>query len=197
MSRIIVRSERVVDARPFQVYEILTDYQERRPQMLTPNFLDYSVEHGGYGNDTIIRYRLRAARRERSYQMHVDETVRGKIITERDANSSLVTTWALSPLKDGKQTKVQIVSEWEGRGGIKGFMERIFAPLGLSRIYDRMLSRLALLVEPSEKEGIVEEKKGKITIGKGLFLLIVGILAALASGFVLVQRWQKQAGAGI
>ncbi len=191
MSRIIVKSERVVDARPEKVYEVLTDYQGKRPQMLTPNFLDYTVEQGGHGNGTIIRYRLRAARRERPYHIHVDESVKGKIITERDTNSSLVTTWALSPLKDGEQTKVQIVSEWEGRGGTKGFMERAFAPLGLSRIYGRMLSRLAPLVESPEKERTLEKRESNITANRGLFLLLVGIVVALASGFVLIQRLQN------
>src|SRR5689334_18006802 len=50
MSHIFVRSERIVDAKPEEVYDALTDYKNKRPRMLTPNFLDYIVEKGGQGD---------------------------------------------------------------------------------------------------------------------------------------------------
>jgi hypothetical protein len=112
---------------------------------LTPNFLNYTLEKGGQGQGTIIRYRLHAANRERDYCLNIDEPVKGKIITERDSNSSLVNTWTISPLSDGTRTRVSIINEWEGGSGVKGFFERTFAPLGLKSIYGQILGMVSLL----------------------------------------------------
>jgi uncharacterized protein YndB with AHSA1/START domain len=107
MSQVFVKNERTIPASPETVYMVLADYKEQRPLILTPNFLDYKVESGGQGSGTVVSYRLRAANRERAYRMRVDEVVTGRELMERDRNSSLVTTWKLSPQDDGRQTRVQ------------------------------------------------------------------------------------------
>ena len=188
MSRIVVKSERVVKARPEEIYEVLTDYQGKRQRLLTSNFLDYAVEKGGRGAGTIVRYRLQAAGRERPYCLNVDESVKGKVITERDANSSLVTTWALSPLSGGRYTKVQIVSEWEGAKGIGGFFERTFAPVGLGRIYDAMLSLLTQLLQTPDGEGVSEEEERGVAANVGLFFLLLGVVLVFAFGLWLIRK---------
>ena len=147
MSRVTAQSERVIEAPPQEVYAALIDYQNTRPAMLTPNFLDYTVEKGGVGEGTEISYRLQAGGRERPYRMQVTETVKGQTVTEKDLNSSLSTTWTLTPVQSGRATKVQITTSWEGGSGIGGFFERTFAPMGLRRIYDQMLSQLAQTVQ--------------------------------------------------
>jgi hypothetical protein len=38
---------------------------------------------------------------------------------------------------------VTVESSWVGGGGIGGFFERLFAPMGLRRVYGEMLQRLA------------------------------------------------------
>jgi hypothetical protein len=141
MSTITVRTSRTIPATAEAVYAFLRDYR-KRPQILTPNFLDYAVEEGGEGAGTVIRYRLKAARRERSYRMRVDEPAPGRALRESDSGSSLITTWTLTPSTDGQQTGVTLGSAWQGGSGIGGFMERTFAPMGLRRIYSAMLDRL-------------------------------------------------------
>ena len=66
MSHIHVQTEQVVAARPEEVWAFLTDYRNKRPQILTNNFLNYTVEQGGTGAGTVISYRLHAANRERA-----------------------------------------------------------------------------------------------------------------------------------
>jgi hypothetical protein len=44
MNRVYAQSERVITAKPEEVYATLIDYQNKRPSILTPNFVDYSVE---------------------------------------------------------------------------------------------------------------------------------------------------------
>ncbi len=143
MSRIHVGAERGVDAPPAEVYQFLADYREKRPIILTPHFHDYAVETGGMGAGTLIHYRLRAGGRERGYRMEVEEPERGRVLRERDINSSLVTTWTVNQGATPGQSRVLVTTEWEGGGGMGGFFERTFAPMGLRGIYAEMLNRLA------------------------------------------------------
>lgn len=185
MSSIHVKSERVIDAKPEDVYEALADYKVKRQQMLTPNFLDYTVEKGGHGNGTMLRYRLLAARRERPYHMSVQEPVKGQVITERDLNSSLVTTWKVASVDGGQKTRVSVESEWMGGRGIKGFFESTFAPIGLHRIYGRMLSLLGLLVQPSEAREEHEDTSSRL----GMFFMLFGVVVAVA---FIIRSLQKK-----
>jgi hypothetical protein len=120
MGHIYVQAEEVVAAKPEQIWAFLTDYRNKRPQILTANFLNYAVEKKGNGAGTVISYRLRAARRERPYRMLVTEPSKGKVLRESDQGSSLVTTWTLIPGANSQQTRVQLSSDWEGGSGIGG-----------------------------------------------------------------------------
>jgi uncharacterized membrane protein len=175
MNRIYVQSEYIIPATPEEVYESLVDFQNARPSILTSNFVDYHVEQGGVGEGTVIRYHLKAAGRKRPYRMHITEPIKGKILTERDSNSSLVTTWTLRPVNNGQQTQVRLVSEWEGVGGIGGFFERTFAPRGLGSIYDKMLSRLAQKLHSSSETESSAEKPVKVAARAAILGLVAGI----------------------
>lgn len=188
MSHIHVKSEQVVDAPPEKVYATLKDYKHKRPHMLTPNFLDYQVEQGGVGKGTVIDYRLKAGGRERPYRMHVDETVRDRLLTERDTNSSLINRWTLLPMKGGRKTQVSLTSEWEGGSGIGGFFERTFAPMGLRRIYASMLSMLARSMQPEDQNMQEEEKSDNIASDTGKFFLLVGLVLGFAIGIGYLQK---------
>lgn len=186
MSHIHVKKERMIDARPEAVYEALADYKGQRKQMLTPNFLDYTIERGGRGGGTMLRYRLQAAGRERPYHISVQEPVKGQVLVERDTNSSLVTTWSVAPVKDGDKSRVSVESEWTGGSGVKGFFERTFAPLGLRRIYDTMLSRLEQQVQPGP---VKDEKRKNLKLGLGIPFLVVGSLSTAA---IVLRYMQKK-----
>lgn len=147
MSRVTAQSERIIEAPAQEVYAALIDYQNKRPSLLTPNFLDYAVEKGGVGEGTVVSYRLQAGGRERPYRMQVTEPAKGQTLMEKDLNSSLSTTWTLTPMQGGRATKVQVTTSWEGSSGMGGFFERTFAPMGLRRIYNQMLSQLAQTVQ--------------------------------------------------
>jgi hypothetical protein len=56
MSHIHVQTEQIIAARPQQVWAFLTDYRNKRPQILTANFLNYSVEKKGNGAGTVISF---------------------------------------------------------------------------------------------------------------------------------------------
>jgi hypothetical protein len=142
MAEIRVESERTIDAPQAALFKLVADYDGARPSYLPPNFENWQVVQGGLGGGTVATYLLRAGKRERTCRIEVEEETVGSVLVERDANSSLTTTWTLRADGDDR-TIVRIISQWRGAGGIGGLFERRFAPPGLRRIYNDLLERLA------------------------------------------------------
>ena len=140
MAKIVVSAERTVEAPADAVYRYVADMREHHPRVLPPAFSDFRVESGGTGAGTITRFKVTAGGRTREYQMRVDEPEPGRVLTESDTGSSLVTTTTVSP-QDGASL-VQISTSWDGAGGIGGFFERMFAPRAMRTIYADELERL-------------------------------------------------------
>ncbi len=139
VARVRAQASKTVDASPERVLDVLRDYREARPRILTDNYSAYRVESGGSGDGTVIAYHFAAGGRERDYRLRVEEST-GEL-RERDELSSFISTWTVAPSAAGSE--VTVASSWEGAGGVGGFFERTFAPIGLRRIYGEMLERLA------------------------------------------------------
>jgi uncharacterized protein YndB with AHSA1/START domain len=140
MAKIVVSAERVIDAPADAVYGYVADMRDHHPHYLPPAFSDFRVESGGVGAGTITRFKVTAGGRSREYRMKVDEPEPGRVLTESDTDSSLVTTTTVTP-RDGASV-VQISTSWNGAGGIGGFFERTFAPRAMRPIYADELDRL-------------------------------------------------------
>ena len=140
MATIHVSADRVIDAPAGAVYGYISDHREHHPHFLPPAFSDFTVESGGVGAGTITRFKVNAGGRTREYRMQVAEPEPGRILTESDTESSLVTTWTVDP--EGDRSRVTISTTWQGAGGIGGFFERTFAPRVMRRIYADELERL-------------------------------------------------------
>jgi hypothetical protein len=140
MGTIHVSAERAVDAPAATVYGYLADMREHHPQFLPPAFSAFQVETGGVGEGTIIRFTVTAGGRSREYRMKVTEPEPGRVLTESDTASSLVTTFTVTP--QDTTSRVCISTMWQGAAGIGGFFERLFAPRAMHRIYADELNRL-------------------------------------------------------
>jgi hypothetical protein len=140
MALINVSAERVIDAPAETVYGYVADHVEHHPHFLPPAFSDFKVESGGVGAGTVTSFKVTAGGRTRDYQMQVAEPEPGRVMTESDMNSSLVTTWTIEPRGTG--SLVRIETGWEGAGGVGGLFERLFAPRVMHRIYQDELERL-------------------------------------------------------
>ena len=140
MGAIEVSAEQDVNAPAEAVYGYIADMREHHPRFLPDAFSDFEVEAGGVGASTIIRFKVTAGGRTREYRMEVAEPEPGRVLTESDTNSSLVTTFTVTPA--GDRSRVRIASTWEGAGGIGGFFERLFAPRVMRGIYGDELRRL-------------------------------------------------------
>lgn len=140
MGTIQVSEERQIDAPPATVYGYIADHREHHPHFLPPAFSDFEIESGGVGAGTITRFKVTAGGRSREYRMEVAEPEPGRVMTESDTNSSLVTTWTVAP--ENGVSRVGISTTWDGAGGVGGFFERLFAPRVMRSIYADELERL-------------------------------------------------------
>src|SRR5947209_19919928 len=126
MPLIHVAADGAVDAPPEQVYSYIADYREHHPRFLPPAFTELAIEAGGVGAGTIFNVCLSTGGRSRKYRMEVAEPEPGRVLTESDKNSSLVTSFTVEPEGDAS-ARVRIETGWEGAGGVGGFFERKFA----------------------------------------------------------------------
>ncbi|MFF0148258.1 polyketide cyclase/dehydrase/lipid transport protein [Amycolatopsis sulphurea] len=144
MGKVTATAERMIDAPVERVRELVADYAETRPKLLTEHYRDYEVAEGGVGAGTKAGWKLQAtSKRVRDVAATVTEPKPGTLV-ETDANSSMVTTWTVA--EAGAGSLVRIETSWDGASGVGGFFEKTFAPGGLKRIYDGVLGKLAEIV---------------------------------------------------
>ncbi len=144
MAQVTATAEAVVPASPAVVLQVLADYREARPAILTSHFTEYQVVEGGVGAGTVASWHLHATEK-RVRDVLAEVVVTSDSVVETDRNSSMVTTFAVA--SEGAGTKVTVTTTWNGAGGVGGFFEKTFAPLGLRRIHDELLANLAAYVQ--------------------------------------------------
>ncbi|MGA2528505.1 MAG: SRPBCC family protein [Acidimicrobiales bacterium] len=140
MAKREVSAERTIQAPAHTVFGYLADMREHHPRFLPPAFSELEIVAGGLGAGTIVHFKLTAGGRTREYRMNVAEPEPGRVLTESDMNSSLVTTFTV--VGEGAHCLVRISTSWNGAGGVGGFFEGLFAPRVLRRIYLDELERL-------------------------------------------------------
>src|SRR5689334_10366743 len=113
MSEVVTTAEHVVRAPADQVLAALSDYEGARRRILPEQFSDYRVDVGGQGAGTRVHWRFAAtSKRVRDQLMEVTQPSPGTLV-ERDANSSMVTTWTVHPVDAGVST-VRVRTTWTG-----------------------------------------------------------------------------------
>lgn len=139
MGQVKADSSIVVSADPQRTLAAIADYTEVRPRILSAHYRDYQVIEGGQGDGTVAQWTLQATQK-RVRNIRAQVSVADTVVTEKDANSSLVNTWTVAP--EGTGSKVTLTTTWQGAGGISGIFEGIFAPLGLKKIQAEVLENL-------------------------------------------------------
>jgi hypothetical protein len=139
MGQVSAASTILINAEPSATLAAVADYQNVRPKILSPQYSEYQVLQGGQGAGTVAKWKLQATKsRVRDVQVNVD--VAGHAVIEKDANSSMITNWTVAPAGPG--SSVTVKTTWDGAGGVKGFFEKTFAPLGLKRTQGEVLENL-------------------------------------------------------
>ena len=139
MGQVRAASTILINAEPAAVLSAVGDYRGVRPKILSSHYRDYQVLEGGHGQGTVATWKLQPTKsRVRDVRVNVD--VAGHAVIEKDANSSMVTNWTVAPAGPG--SSVTVTTTWTGAGGVKGFFEKTFAPLGLRKIQSEVLANL-------------------------------------------------------
>jgi hypothetical protein len=139
MGQVSAASTILINVEPEATLAAVADYQNVRPKILSPQYSEYQVVQGGQGAGTVAKWKLQATK-SRVREVQVDVDVAGHTVIEKDANSSMVTNWTVAPAGPG--SSVSVKTTWTGAGGVKGFFEKTFAPLGLKRIQSEVLANL-------------------------------------------------------
>ena len=145
MGQVSAASTILIDADPATVLDAIADYQTVRPKILSPQYSEYQVLQGGHGQGTVAKWKLQATE-SRVREVHANVDVAGHTVIEKDVNSSMVINWTVAPAGPAGSS-VTVKTTWNGAGGVKGFFEKTFAPLGLRRIQDEVLANLKNEVE--------------------------------------------------
>jgi carbon monoxide dehydrogenase subunit G len=144
MGQVSASSTVLINAEPDAVLAAVADYQTVRPKILSSHYSGYQVLEGGQGAGTVVTWKLQATEsRVRDVKATVD--VAGHAVIEKDANSTMVTNYTVAPAGPG--ASVTVKTTWQGAGGVKGFFEKTFAPLGLRKIQAEVLANLKNQVE--------------------------------------------------
>ena len=147
MAQVEAVTQREIAAKSDDVFDALADYSETRGKLLPGQFSEYEVREGGDGEGTVVHWKLQAtSKRVRDCLLDVTEPADGELV-EKDRNSTMVTTWRVTPGAAEGTSRVTVTTTWNGAGGIGGFFEKTFAPKGLGRIYDELLANLAAHTE--------------------------------------------------
>jgi Polyketide cyclase / dehydrase and lipid transport len=134
VSEVTASATRSVSAPAERVLAILRDYH-LRAQILPDSYSRVEVDEDG----SVLSYRFSSPGRERDFRLRAQPSESG--LTERDELSSYVQTWTVTDTVTGSTVTVE--AAWDGSGGVGGLFERLFAPLGLRRVFSEMLERLA------------------------------------------------------
>ncbi len=146
MGLVSASSTILVNAEPAKALAAVADYRGVRPKILSSQYSEYTVLQGGQGRGTVASWKLQATK-SRTRQVQAEVDVAGHTVIEKDANSSLMTNWTVAPAGPG--SSVTMKTTWNGAGGVKGFFEKTFAPLGLRKIQDEVLANLKKELERS------------------------------------------------
>jgi hypothetical protein len=144
MGQVSAASTILINVEPAAALAAVADYENVRPKILSPQYSEYQVVQGGQGPGTIAKWKLQATK-SRVRDVQVDVDVAGHTVIEKDANSSLITNWTVAPAGPG--SSVTVKTTWTGAGGVKGFFEKTFAPLGLKKIQSEVLANLKGVLE--------------------------------------------------
>ncbi|HEX8560811.1 MAG TPA: SRPBCC family protein [Pyrinomonadaceae bacterium] len=137
-----VTASATVEAPAEVVYAILADYHDGHPRILPRKyFTSLSVERGGRGDGTVIRFGMRAFGRTHESRAAVTEPEPGRVLREEVlGGADVVTTFTVEP--DGRRSRVTISTRMGGPAGLRGLVERMMATKYLKRVYAAELAQL-------------------------------------------------------
>jgi len=90
---------RLVHSTPERVYTTIADYRNRHARILPEEFSGLTVERGGIGDGTIIRFQMRVFGRTQTFRAAITEPEPGRVLVETNLGTNgAITTRFLRPI---------------------------------------------------------------------------------------------------
>jgi len=125
-----------------KVYAILADYRQHHPHVLpAAYFTALVVEEGGVGAGTVFRAEMNVYGSKRAFRMRVAEPKPGRVLSETDLATGLLTTFAVTSA-DANRCTVTITTIWQAAPGLAGWLQGVTLPAFMRRIYHAELRQL-------------------------------------------------------
>ena len=106
-------------------------------------FSDLDVDSGGIGAGTVFHITLRKPGKDSTLHMRVEEPAPGRILTETNVDTGVVTRFSVDPADGDGQTVAGMESEWATAGGLRGLSDRWILPRMTKHIFNEQLAQLA------------------------------------------------------
>jgi uncharacterized protein YndB with AHSA1/START domain len=143
MGRARAHAEHLIDAPPAAVYAVLADYNTHHPRIMpAPPFSHLEVEEGGVGDGTVFHITVRTMGRQQRLHMRVAEPEPGRVLTETNLDTGVVTVFSVAEGDGGSRTLARMSSEWPTDGGLRGLLDRLVTPTLTGRVFARQLRQL-------------------------------------------------------
>ena len=116
------------------IYDLIADYRQGHPSILPPEYFeDLTVEAGGRGAGTRIRFTMKAFGRREVSRADITEPEPGRVLVETIPATGIVTTFTITPTGDGS-THVLFATDYPARG-LRGWFEALVVPRYLKKVY--------------------------------------------------------------
>lgn len=147
-----VKVTRMVAAPASRVYSVLADYRTGHPRILPRAFQDLTVEEGGRGEGTVIRFGMKSFGTVRRVRATVHEPEPGRILVERVLDDPPVETTFTVEAGGPDRSLVSIQTSWTPTG-VRALVERILGPFLLRRVFAEELGNLERVAAEEEETG--------------------------------------------
>ena len=142
--RHIISASAIIPARRERVYSLLANYRDGHPRILPKQFSNLTVEQGGMGAGTIIRFQMKILGKTQTLRAAISEPEPGRVLVETVLDGKgAVTTFTINPGKAPADSRVTISTELPVHGGVVGSLEKALSTLVLRSIYKKELESLA------------------------------------------------------
>ena len=134
-----------VDAPAQAIYDLLADYRDGHGRILPIRYFPkLEVLEGGKGHGTVVKTTTRVLGTSRDFRMRVSEDEPGRVLSEHDLDSDLVTRFVIDPA-DPNLSRVTIATTWTRRDGVAGWIEAQLMRLLMQGMYRAELAQLMRL----------------------------------------------------
>jgi hypothetical protein len=140
----IIAATAVIPARRDRVYSLISNYNDGHQRILPKQFSNLTVEQGGVGAGTVIRFQMSVFGKKQTFRAAITEPEPGRILVETNLDSNgAVTTFTVNPGHAPADSNVTISTELPVRSGFLGRIERALSTLLLRPMYVQELQNLA------------------------------------------------------